>query len=107
MMRRTFGAPLGGTMRGAHHAFDWRALSLMTPPNGGSGGGSCLPSIEVVAPGDPDGGAGCWAAAVAAAMARITDRRAESRRENRMAVPPELVSSIVALSAPGRSEAWT
>src|SRR5713101_7033637 len=32
MMSRIFGACLGGTMRGAHHAFDWRAPSLITPP---------------------------------------------------------------------------
>ncbi len=41
MMSSTFGAPFGGTTRGAHQAFDCRASSLMTPPNGGSGGGSC------------------------------------------------------------------
>ncbi len=50
MISSTFGAPFGGTMRGAHHGFDCSASSLMTPPNFGSGGGSCLPSIVVVAP---------------------------------------------------------
>src|SRR5438128_12533873 len=53
MMSSTLGAPFGGTMRGAHQAFDCRALSLITPPNFGSGGGSCLPLIVVVAPGEP------------------------------------------------------
>src|SRR5436309_9215914 len=53
MMSSTLGAFLGGTTRGAHHAFDWAALSLMTPPNFGSGGGSCFPEIVVVAPGEP------------------------------------------------------
>ena len=53
MINSTFGAPLGGTIRGAHQAFDWAALSLITPPNFGSGGGSCLPSIVVVALGEP------------------------------------------------------
>ena len=53
MMSRILGAPFGGTTRGAHHAFDCAALSLITPPNLGSGGGSCLPSIVVVAPADP------------------------------------------------------
>src|SRR5215475_9684035 len=53
MMSSTLGACFGGTMRGAHHAFDWAAFSLMTPPNFGSGGGSCLPEIVVVAPGEP------------------------------------------------------
>src|SRR5438094_10678725 len=53
MMSRTLGACLGGTMRGAHQAFDCRASSLITPPNFGSGGGSCFPLIVVVAPGEP------------------------------------------------------
>src|SRR6266581_7736332 len=53
MMSKMLGACLGGTMRGAHHAFDWRAPSLITPPNFGSGGGSCFPLIVVVAPGEP------------------------------------------------------
>src|SRR5262249_42885320 len=38
---------------GAHHAFDFSALSLIAPPNFGSGGGSCLPLIVVVAAGEP------------------------------------------------------
>ena len=53
MISRMFGAPLGGTMRGGHHGFDCAALSLITPPNSGSGGGSCLPLIVVVAFGEP------------------------------------------------------
>src|SRR5436309_707939 len=53
MMSRIFGAFFGGTMRGAHHAFDWRASFLITPPNFGSGGGSCFPLMVVVAPGEP------------------------------------------------------
>src|SRR5215471_16457810 len=53
MMRSTLGAPLGGTTRGAHHGLDCSASFLITPPNFGSGGGSCLPSIVVVAPGEP------------------------------------------------------
>src|SRR5260370_33687590 len=53
MMSKMLGAPLGGTMRGAHQAFDCRASSLITPPNFGSGGGSCFPLIVVVAPGEP------------------------------------------------------
>src|SRR5215470_4143955 len=53
MMSSTFGAPLGGTTRGAHHGFDCSASFLITPPNFGSGGGSCLPLIVVVAPGEP------------------------------------------------------
>ena len=53
MMSNTLGAPFGGTTRGAHQAFDSEAFSLITPPNCGSGGGSCFPSIVVVAPGEP------------------------------------------------------
>src|SRR5436309_1618374 len=53
MMSKTLGAPLGGTTRGGHQAFDSDALSLITPPNFGSGGGSCFPSIVVVALGEP------------------------------------------------------
>ena len=53
MMRSTLGAPLGGTTRGGHYGLESLAISLITPPNFGGGGGSCLPSIVVVALGDP------------------------------------------------------
>src|SRR5262249_5560689 len=53
MISRMLGACLGGTTRGAHHALDCSALSLITPPNFGSGAGSCFPLIVVVAPGEP------------------------------------------------------
>src|SRR5215469_6968630 len=53
IISRMFGACLGGTIRGAHHALDCMALSLITPPNFGSGAGSCLPLMVVVAPGEP------------------------------------------------------
>src|SRR5215471_14008140 len=53
IMSSTLGAPFGGTTRGAHQGVDSEAFSLITPPNFGSGGGSCLPSIVVVALGDP------------------------------------------------------
>ena len=53
MMSKTFGAPFGGTTRGAHQGFDCSAPSLITPPNFGSGGGSCFPSMVVVALGEP------------------------------------------------------
>ena len=49
MMSSTLGAPFGGTTRGGHQGFDSEAFSLITPPNFGSGGGSCFPSIVVVA----------------------------------------------------------
>src|SRR5512144_2039817 len=53
MISSTLGAPFGGTTRGAHHAVDSEAFSLITPPKFGSGGGSCFPSMVVVAPGEP------------------------------------------------------
>ncbi len=53
MMSRTLGALFGGRTRGAHHGFDCSAPSLITPPNFGSGGGSCLPVMVVVALGEP------------------------------------------------------
>src|ERR1700745_1411132 len=61
MMRRMLGASLGGTMRGGHHGFESVAFSLITPPNVGSGGGSCLPSMVVVALGEPSSPVTCWA----------------------------------------------
>jgi len=52
-MSSTFGAPLGGTTVGGHHGLESTAFSLITPPNGGAGGGSCFPLIVVVALGEP------------------------------------------------------
>src|SRR6266446_10494836 len=61
MMSNTFGAPFGGTMRGGHHGLDSAAFSLITPPNFGSGGGSCLPLMVVVALGEPSSPVTCCA----------------------------------------------
>jgi hypothetical protein len=61
MISNTLGAPLDGTTRGGHHDFDWRASSLITPPNFGSGGGSWVPGIVVVAEGEPGVPVTCWA----------------------------------------------
>src|ERR1022692_1441982 len=62
MMSRTFGAPLGGTTRGAHQGVDWAALRSILPSNLSGGGGSCLPLMGVVAHGEPTGQFACWAA---------------------------------------------
>src|SRR4029077_19372846 len=70
MMSRMLGAPLGGTTRGGHHALESTAVSLITPPNFGSGGGSCFPSIVVVAPGEP-GVPVVWTCAMAEGEAAI------------------------------------
>src|SRR5215471_19320248 len=59
MMSSTLGAPFGGTTRGAHQGVESEAFSLITPPNFGSGGGSWLPGMVVVAPGEPIGAAPC------------------------------------------------
>src|SRR6476659_6362458 len=53
MISNTFGALDFGTMRGGHHAFESDARSLITPPNAGFGGGSCLPLIVEVELGEP------------------------------------------------------
>src|SRR5271166_4506013 len=70
MMSKTLGALLGGTTVGGHHALDSVAFSLITPPNFGSGGGSCLPSMVVVALGEPGTPVVSTALAVTAAAAR-------------------------------------
>src|SRR5213596_1709297 len=71
MMSRMLGAPLGGTTRGGHHDFDSVAFSLITPPNFGSGGGSCLPSMVVVALGEPSSPVTCWARTEPAIARRV------------------------------------
>jgi len=53
MSEQHVGACSGGTMRGAHQGLDCNASSLITPPNGGSGAGSCFPLVLVVALGEP------------------------------------------------------
>src|SRR5215471_7576798 len=60
MIRRTFGAPFGGTTRAGQYGLDCGAVSLITPPNLGSGGGSCFPSIVLVALGEPGVPEICW-----------------------------------------------
>src|SRR5512139_3131243 len=76
MIKSTLGAPLGGTTVGGHQGFESLASSLMTPPNFGGGGGSCLPSIVMVALGEPGTPVICCAIAGTAtrmiAMIKIT-----------------------------------
>src|SRR5438552_14953040 len=63
MISSTFGAPSGGTIRGGHQVFDSLVVSPITPPKFGGGAGSCLPSIVVVALGEPGVPVTCWAKA--------------------------------------------
>ena len=84
MISSTFGAPLGGTTRGAHHALDCAAFSLITPPNFGSGGGSCFPSMVVVALGEPGTPVVCWA----------TSGRAANRTNTAASAPHKLIIRI-------------
>src|SRR6187551_818958 len=53
MIRRTFGAPFGGTTVERQAGFESSALMLMTPANGGADGGRWLPSMLLVAFGAP------------------------------------------------------
>src|SRR6202035_3980690 len=66
MMSRTLGAPLGGTTRGGQYGAEFLALSLIVPPNGIGGGGSCFPPSVTVAPGEPGTPLICWACAARA-----------------------------------------
>src|SRR5208282_928434 len=50
MISKTFGAPLGGTIRGSQHGFDSRASRLITPPNGLGSGGNCFSDFRDVVP---------------------------------------------------------
>src|SRR6266481_4994762 len=74
MISNTLGAPFGGTTRGGHQGFDSEAFSLITPPNFGSGGGSCLPSMVVVAPGSPSVPVTCGASDEAVVRARAAHK---------------------------------
>src|SRR5271167_3914154 len=78
MMRSTLGAPFGGTMRGGHQGVESLALSLITPPNFGGGGGICFPSMVVVALGEPNSPVTCCAAASVTASMATTRNAATS-----------------------------
>src|SRR6266576_4664248 len=61
MMSSTFGAPLGGTTDGGQYGLESFASSLISPPNFGGSGGSCVPSRVIVALGEPGVPVICWA----------------------------------------------
>src|SRR5216683_400885 len=79
MMSRTFGAPLGGTTDGGQYGLESLASSLITPPNFGGSGGSCLPSMVVVALGEPGAPLICWACAVKVASG--SNKKVASNRQ--------------------------
>ncbi len=82
MMSRTLGAPLGGTTRGGHHGLDSVAFSLITPPNFGSGGGSCFPLMVVVALGEPGSPVTTGAGYCVAGVALVAAGTRRPRRSN-------------------------
>src|SRR5690348_15291128 len=63
IIKRMFGAPCGGTTRIGQYGVDCAALRSILPLNGCGGGGSWLPSIVVVALGEPGAPVICCAGA--------------------------------------------
>src|ERR1700746_2767599 len=63
MIKRMFGAPCGGTTRIGQYGVDCAALRSILPLNGCGGGGSWLPSMVVVALGEPGVPVTCCAGA--------------------------------------------
>src|SRR5215471_13101407 len=61
MINTTLGALLGGTTRAGQYGFDCKALGVISPPNGAGGLGRYLPSIVVVASGEPGAPVVCCA----------------------------------------------
>ncbi len=61
MIRRTFGAPLGGTTVGCQYGLEFLTSMLITPPNFAGGGGIYFPSMVVVALAEPGVPVICWA----------------------------------------------
>src|SRR5450631_2113646 len=101
MMSSTLGAPLGGTMRGGHQGLESSALSLITPPNFGGGGGSWLPLIVVVALGSPSTPVTVCAVTGAVAMMATSSNAATSL------VTPDFSASRFIVSAPSPNSIWT
>src|SRR5262245_30491016 len=95
MMRRTFGAPLGGTTVGGQYGLESLASILMVPPNGAGGDGRYLPSIVVVALGEP--GAPVICCAYAADPVRISNAQPVS---NSRAVPSVKIRRPIFMMVP-------
>src|SRR5271157_6040333 len=72
MISRMFGAPLGGTTRAGQYGVDCAVFRPIFPSNFCGGGGSCFPSMVVVAQGEPGGQFVCWAAPNCAKSAAVS-----------------------------------
>jgi hypothetical protein len=79
MINKTLGAPLGGTIRRSQQGFESFACSLITPPNGFGGSGSCLESGNMVAAGEQASGAFCANDPLAAMKAKDNPVRTMQR----------------------------
>src|SRR5262245_36585415 len=89
MIRRTLGASLGGTTRGGQKDVDCATLRSILPPNLKGGCGSCLPSIVVVALGEPGTPVICCATATSGTTG------AAAIRPNRMAENASRVMGVL------------
>ena len=95
MIIRMLGASLGGTTRGGHQAVDCIALSLITPPNSGAGGGSCLPLMVEVDAGEPGVPVVSISVALALALAASSSAAASAvGRASRLPLAPPTVAII-------------
>jgi Flp pilus assembly pilin Flp len=91
MISSTLGAPLGGTTRGGHQGVDSEALSLITPPNFASGGGSWLPGIVIVEVGEPGVPVTCCAPTAVVANASNREAKTDFRSPSLGAICPTLL----------------
>src|SRR5215468_9902001 len=86
MMSRTLGAPFGGTTVGGQYGLESLASKLITPPKGGCGDGRYLPSIVVVALGEPGVPVVCCARAVTAVSGNSTSAASNLRGTTRLGI---------------------
>src|SRR5215831_5936909 len=97
MMSKTLGAPLGGTTVGGQYGLESFASMLIVPPNGAGGGGRYLPSIVVVALGEPGVPVVCCARAAPAVSGNSTSTASKQRRGVRMATSGSFIMSLLNL----------
>src|SRR5271165_3672905 len=97
MISSMLGAPLGGTTRGGQYGLESTALSLITPPNGIGGGGSCFPSSVTVALAEPGMPLICWAGTLLAASNQATVNAAPSDTSRRVCCFVLMLSHLLRL----------